>query len=199
MNKSECGYCYEQLEQYVILSTYFGAAATNMGYGQHPNLYLDKEKNENVVTAIVINKKKHNKTTQLAELLTLLKSKNVSLNRQLDHCTLWVLMKIPSAKLFLRSFRNLFLSNSETNVRQIWTPEFCEHGTHGIHLTGEYILKDPPTGKWVEGKRGEHDFVASFFLTNLWPWRYGSRSKVVIHDIPSLSGEYLYQVRKGLL
>ena len=72
-------------------------------------------------------------------------------------------MKIPSAKLFLRSFRNLFLSNSETtNVRQIWTPEFCEDGTHGIPLYW-YILKDPPTGKWVEGKRGEHDSVASFF------------------------------------
>ena len=25
-----------------------------------------------------------------------------------------------------------------------------------------------------------------------WPWKYGTRSKAVIHDTPSLSGEYLY-------
>ena len=41
---------------------------------------------------------------------------------------------------------------------------------------------------------------ANFAVMSRWPWRYGSRPKVVIHDIPwSLSGEYLYQAWKWSL
>ena len=57
-----------------------------------------------------------------------------------------------------------------------------------------HVLRIPSSAPWLPLV-----IVAQFFVMCQWPWKYGSRSKFVIHDTPSLGGEYLYQVWKRVL
>ena len=57
------------------------------------------------------------------------------------------------------------------------------------------MKRNPPSERkfWCRS-----DFIFPFFskVMSRWPKKYGSRSKLVIHDTPSLSGEYLYLMKR---